>query len=50
VVEQWQNIDTTGIHPLNRDEVDRIKTKLRTHGPKSLTPDERAFMERFATR
>jgi membrane associated rhomboid family serine protease len=48
--ERWQNIDTTGIHPLNRDEVERIKTKLQTHGPKSLTPDERAFMERFATR
>jgi membrane associated rhomboid family serine protease len=49
-LQRWEEIDTTGIHPLNRDEVQRILDKLRSSGPKSLTPDERAFMERFASR
>jgi membrane associated rhomboid family serine protease len=49
-MERWQKIRTEGIHPLNRDEVERLLQKIASEGPKSLTPDERAFLERFAER
>ncbi len=49
-MDRWQKIRTDGIHPLNRDEVERLLRKIASDGPKSLTPDERAFLERFAER
>jgi membrane associated rhomboid family serine protease len=49
-LERWQSIRTEDIHPLNREEVERLLQKIESRGPKSLTPDERAFLERFASR
>jgi membrane associated rhomboid family serine protease len=49
-IERWQSISTENIHPLNREEVERLLEKIASRGPKSLTPDERAFLERFASR
>ena len=49
-MERWKKIRTDGIHPLNRDEVERLLRKLESDGPKSLTPEECAFLERFAER
>ncbi len=48
-VARWQRIDRTTIHPLNRDELDRLMEKIKTMGLGSLTPDERAFLDRFST-
>jgi membrane associated rhomboid family serine protease len=46
---RWNKIDRQSIHPLNRDEVDRVLDKIKTNGLSSLTPDERAFLDRFSS-
>jgi hypothetical protein len=38
------------MHSVNRDELDRILDKISAEGMDSLTPDEHAFLERFASR
>ncbi|MDH3291194.1 MAG: rhomboid family intramembrane serine protease [Gemmatimonadota bacterium] len=48
VAERWRSIRREDIHPLNREEIDRIMQKLDRSGPSSLTFDERATLERFA--
>lgn len=45
---RWNKIDRETIHPLNRDEVDRLMDKIKNMGLGSLTPDERAFLDRFS--
>ena len=49
-LERWKRIRREDIHPVNRDEVDRLLAKISKDGVKSLTPDERAFLERFSAR
>jgi len=49
-LDRWKSIRREDIHPVNRDEVDRLLAKIGEQGVKSLTPDERAFLERFASR
>ncbi len=49
-LERWKRIRREDIHPVNRDEVDRLLAKIDEQGVKSLTPDERALLERFASR
>ncbi len=49
-LERWKRIRREDIHPVNRDEVDRLLDKISREGVKSLTPDERALLERFAGR
>jgi membrane associated rhomboid family serine protease len=41
-------IDLARIHPVNRDEVNRILDKIRTSGLNSLTSEERTFLSHFA--
>ena len=48
VVERWRRIDRSTLHPVNAEEVERVLAKMETLGASSLTPDERAFLERFA--
>jgi membrane associated rhomboid family serine protease len=43
-------IDYTGVHPLNREELERILDKIRAQGLASLTGDERIFLSNFAPR
>lgn len=45
---QWAAIDVEALHPINRDEVERIRRKIEDEGAGRLTPDERAFMNRMA--
>jgi membrane associated rhomboid family serine protease len=45
---RWARIDRSQLHPLNREEVDRLLAKARDGGASSLTPDERAFLDRFS--
>lgn len=41
-------IDVSRIHPVNRDEVNRILDKIRVSGLESLTSEERTFLSHFA--
>ena len=45
--EQWRKIPLEALHEINRAEVERILRKLDESGARSLTPDERAFMNRM---
>ena len=46
-VLQWHKVDPSGIHELNREEVNRILDKISAHGIDSLTADERVFLSNF---
>ena len=41
-------IDVSRVHPVNRDEVNRILDKIRVSGVDSLTSQERTFLSHFA--
>jgi membrane associated rhomboid family serine protease len=41
-------IDLARVHPVNRDEVNRILDKIRVSGLSSLTGEERTFLSHFA--
>lgn len=41
-------IDLTRVHPVNRDEVNRILDKINASGLDSLTGEERTFLSHFA--
>ncbi len=47
-IKRWEQIRREELHPVNRDELDRVMEKIKTTGVGSLTPDERAFLDRFA--
>ncbi len=46
--ERWGRIQLDGLHEVNRDEVERLQTKIKEVGVASLTLDERAFLNRFS--
>ena len=46
-LKRWSRINREEMHPVNRDELDRVMEKIRALGAGSLTPDERAFLDRF---
>ena len=46
-LKRWEGVDREGLHPINRDEYDRVLQKAKTFGVPSLTLQERALMERF---
>lgn len=48
-VRAWEAIRPESMHSVNREELERVLEKLRDVGPARLTPDERAFLDRFAT-
>ena len=48
--KRWQHIDRNDMHPVNREELDRILDKISASGIGSLTREERDFLERFSTR
>jgi membrane associated rhomboid family serine protease len=47
---RWRAIRGEELHPLNREELNRILDKISGGGLASLTPDERAFLDRFSKR
>lgn len=47
-VDRWRKVDLEALHPLNREEYERLLRKLDSHGADSLTPSERAFLDHFA--
>lgn len=47
---RWNEIRRDELHPVNREELDRILDKVGEAGVASLTLEERAFLERFSSR
>lgn len=47
-VERWARIRPDDMHPVNREEYDRVIRKLQEGGVGRLTPAERAFLDRFS--
>ncbi len=45
---RWEALDVTRLHEVNREEVEKVLAKTRAGGVKSLTPDERAFLDRMS--
>lgn len=43
-------IPRAGLHEMNLEELDRLAAKVSAGGAQSLTPDERAFLHRMASR
>jgi len=48
-LRRWKSIRIENLHELNREEVERLLEKSKTSGVGSLTPDERAMLDRFAS-
>lgn len=44
---QWTKIRLDELHPVNREEIERLLKKSATGGIASLTPEERAALDRF---
>ena len=44
----WQRATRDTMHPVNREEFDRLVAKATTSGVGSLTPDEQAFLDRMS--
>lgn len=49
-IDRWKRIRRDDLHPVNRDELDRILDKISARGMSSLTTGEREFLERFSAR
>jgi hypothetical protein len=45
---RWESLDLTRLHELNREEVEKLLTKVRGTGVRSLTAAERAFLDRMS--
>jgi membrane associated rhomboid family serine protease len=47
LLSNWKKVDRTGVHAVNKEEVDRILDKISASGIASLTPQERLFLSNF---
>jgi membrane associated rhomboid family serine protease len=47
-VKRWAEINRDNMHPVNREELDRILDKINAEGSDKLAPEEREFLERFS--
>ena len=47
-LERWRGVKTDAMHPVNREEFQRVLAKVEEHGLGSLSGEERAFLDRFA--
>lgn len=47
-LKKWAEIRSEDLHPVNREEHDRILEKIKTSGVSSLSASERAFLDRFS--
>ena len=48
-LKKWKTIQLEELHELNRGEVERLLDKAAQSGAGSLTPDERAMLDRFSS-
>ncbi len=49
-MDRWKRIRRDELHPVNRDELDRVLDKISATGLSSLSATEREFLERFSAR
>lgn len=49
-LERWRRIDAAALHPVNREELERVLAKVAAEGAGSLTSGEREFLDRFSAR
>lgn len=47
-LRRWRAIRRDNMHPVNREEVDRLLDKIEASGVASLTPEEKAFLDRLS--
>ena len=47
-MKRWATIPRGELHEINRHEVDRLLDKISLKGINSLTPSERAALDRFS--
>lgn len=47
-VARWRGVRLDDLHPVNREEFERVLAKIDSEGLASLSGDERAFLDRFA--
>jgi membrane associated rhomboid family serine protease len=47
-VTRWRAVKLDALHPVNREEYERVLAKIDAQGLGSLTGEERAFLDRFA--
>jgi membrane associated rhomboid family serine protease len=45
---RWRLVSTDAMHPVNREEYQRVLAKVEAQGLASLSGEERAFLDRFA--
>lgn len=48
--DRWKRINPETLHPVNREEFERVMAKIGAQGLASLTPAEREFLDRFSAR
>ena len=46
--ERWESLDLGRLHEVNREEIEKLLGKVRATGVKSLSANERAFLDRMA--
>lgn len=46
--ERWESMDLGRLHEVNREEVEKLLTRIRATSIRTLTSHERAFLERMA--
>src|SRR3954470_7868425 len=46
-LSNWKKVDTSSVHEINREELNRILDKINRSGLGSLTPSERQFLMNF---
>jgi membrane associated rhomboid family serine protease len=49
-LDRWKTIRADALHPVNREEYDRVMAKIEQAGLGSLTMGEREFLDRFSAR
>lgn len=49
-LQRWEGIDTALLHELNRQEVEELLRKVRRSGVRTLSQNDRAFLDRMTTR
>ncbi len=46
--ERWQSVDSSNLHPINREEVERLLEVVDVQGTDALSPGERLFLDNMA--
>ena len=47
--ERWGDLNVTHLHPVNREEVERLLGMVDALGPDALSPRERVFLDHLTT-